>query len=127
MLCHVHLLQHNLSMQAQSCSTLMPLSSAMHTQRGLSQLSNGTRGFSLRLLASPLSGVGLVQVEHAVADGCDVRGLLYWTLMDNFEWAFGWAPRFGLFEWNVTEPNQVRPSLPPTKASSKAVSCTAHM
>ncbi len=26
-----------------------------------------------------------MQVEHAVADGYDVRGLLYWTLLDNFE------------------------------------------
>ena len=26
-----------------------------------------------------------MQVEHAVADGYDVRGLMYWTLMDNFE------------------------------------------
>ena len=25
------------------------------------------------------------QVEHAVADGYDVRGLMYWTLIDNFE------------------------------------------
>ena len=25
------------------------------------------------------------QVEHAVADGYDVRGLMYWTLVDNFE------------------------------------------
>ena len=42
-----------------------------------------------------------------MADGCDVRGLLYWTLVDNFEWAFGWAPRFGLFQWEVSEPSQV--------------------
>jgi beta-glucosidase/6-phospho-beta-glucosidase/beta-galactosidase len=51
--------------------------------------------------------VNIAQVEHAVADGCDVRGLLYWTLVDNFEWAFGWAPRFGLFRWEVDEPSQV--------------------
>ena len=46
-----------------------------------------------------------------MADGCDVRGLMYWTLVDNFEWAFGWAPRFGLFEWDVKTPDQVRPSI----------------
>lgn len=26
-----------------------------------------------------------MQVEHAVADGYDIRGLMYWTLIDNFE------------------------------------------
>ena len=25
------------------------------------------------------------QVEHAIADGHDVRSFLYWTLVDNFE------------------------------------------
>lgn len=26
-----------------------------------------------------------MQVEHAIADGYDVRSFLYWTLLDNFE------------------------------------------
>ena len=32
----------------------------------------------------------------AVDAGIDLRGYLAWTLMDNFEWAEGYRPRFGL-------------------------------
>ena len=35
-------------------------------------------------------------IREAVAGGADVRGYFVWTLMDNFEWARGYKPRFGL-------------------------------
>lgn len=32
----------------------------------------------------------------ALADGANVQGFFYWSLLDNYEWAFGYAKRFGL-------------------------------
>ncbi len=39
-------------------------------------------------------------MQKAVEDGYDVRGFMYWTLVDNFEWAFAYELKFGLYEFN---------------------------
>ena len=38
----------------------------------------------------------LAAVDDARRSGADIRGYFYWSAMDNFEWNFGYGPKFGL-------------------------------
>jgi beta-glucosidase len=38
----------------------------------------------------------LIQLQRATAAGVPVRGYIVWSLLDNFEWALGYAKRFGI-------------------------------
>ena len=40
----------------------------------------------------------IVAMERALSDGVDLRGYFHWSLLDNFEWKYGWWPKFGLVE-----------------------------
>jgi beta-glucosidase len=40
----------------------------------------------------------MVAMERALSEGVDLRGYFHWSLLDNFEWAYGWWPKFGLVE-----------------------------
>jgi beta-galactosidase len=37
-------------------------------------------------------------LRDAIGDGVDLRGYLYWSLVDNYEWNHGMAMTFGLYE-----------------------------
>jgi beta-glucosidase len=50
---------------------------------------------------------GLIQ---CMQDGIGVRGYFYWSLMDNFEWLFGYGPQFGLV--GVDRKTQMRTPKP---------------
>jgi beta-glucosidase len=53
-----------------------------------------------------LAGVG-----NCLKDGVDVRGYVHWSLLDNFEWVFGYRPKFGLVAVNRgTQERTVKPS-----------------
>ncbi|MEY3783799.1 MAG: hypothetical protein RLZZ230_121 [Candidatus Parcubacteria bacterium] len=48
---------------------------------------------------------------QAIQAGADVRGHMYWSLLDNYEWALGFEKRFGLIEIDYsTLERKIRPS-----------------
>ena len=50
-------------------------------------------------------------VLSCLHDGIAVEGYVYWSLLDNFEWAFGYGPRFGLVAVDrATQARHPRPS-----------------
>jgi beta-glucosidase len=49
-------------------------------------------------------------VKACLADGVPVKGYIHWSLMDNFEWVFGYGPKFGLVA--VDRATQIRTPKP---------------
>jgi beta-glucosidase/6-phospho-beta-glucosidase/beta-galactosidase len=51
------------------------------------------------------------EVARALENNIPVLGYLYWSLIDNFEWAHGFGPKFGLIEVDYrSKRRSVRPS-----------------
>jgi beta-glucosidase len=49
----------------------------------------------------------LAALHRALARGVDLRGFYYWSLLDNFEWQFGYSKKFGLL--SVDFSSELRP------------------
>lgn len=53
-----------------------------------------------------LQGVG-----RCLDDGIDLRGYIHWSCLDNFEWLFGYKPKFGLIAVDrLTQQRTPKPS-----------------
>jgi beta-glucosidase/6-phospho-beta-glucosidase/beta-galactosidase len=72
------------------------------TENGLADASDGQRP---RFLVEHLGALAA-----AIGRGADVRGYFHWSLIDNFEWAGGYCPRFGLYHVDYGDP--ARPRTP---------------
>lgn len=57
----------------------------------------------------------------AIDDGVDLRGYMYWSLIDNYEWSFGYQKRFGLIAVDYeTKERKIRESAYEYKAICKS-------
>ncbi|GAB5575627.1 lactase-like protein isoform X2 [Prionailurus iriomotensis] len=83
------------------------------TENGVSQRGETDLNDTLRI--SYLRSYINEALKAAVQDKVDLRGYTVWSVMDNFEWATGFAERFGLHFVNYTDPSL--PRIP--KASAK--------
>jgi beta-glucosidase len=54
----------------------------------------------------------LAALHRSIQAGADVRGFFYWSLLDNFEWQFGYTKKFGLLAVDFADPGLPR-SLKP--------------
>ncbi len=64
----------------------------------------------------------LAMAHRAIGEGIPVRGYMYWTLVDNFEWSEGWGVRFGLIELDP----QTQERIPRSSASMFGEICRAN-
>jgi beta-glucosidase len=52
----------------------------------------------------------LIHAHRAIGEGYPLKGYFLWSLMDNFEWAYGYTRRFGIHYTNY-ETQQRTPKL----------------
>ena len=65
--------------------------------------------------------------SSCLGDGVDVRGYVYWSLFDNFEWVFGYRPTFGLVAVDRKTQSARSSRAPATSARSRAPTASADL
>ena len=61
----------------------------------------------------------LAALHGAMASGVDVRGFFYWSLLDNFEWQFGYTKKFGLLAVDFADEKLPRTMKPLAEVYSR--------
>lgn len=54
----------------------------------------------------------VVAMERAISEGVVIKGYFHWSLLDNFEWKYGWWPKFGLI--SVDRENNFKRTIRPS-------------
>jgi len=54
----------------------------------------------------------LAALHRSMEGGADVRGFFYWSLLDNFEWQFGYTKKFGLLSVDFKDVRLPRTAKP---------------
>jgi len=67
----------------------------------------------------------LLHMGRAIDRGARVIGYLHWSLMDNFEWADGFRPRFGLYGVDFTHPERPRTRRPSADLYARIIRANA--
>ncbi|XP_006834640.1 PREDICTED: lactase-phlorizin hydrolase [Chrysochloris asiatica] len=85
------------------------------SKRGEADLNDTARIYYLRSYIN--------EMLKAVQDKVDIRGYTVWSLMDNLEWATGFAERFGLHYVNFSDPSLSRIPRESTKLFASITRC----
>lgn len=72
--------------------TLSDHTPVMVTENGIATADDSRR---IDYMQGALSGL-----SDCISEGIDLRGYMAWSALDNYEWASGFAPTFGLIAWD---------------------------